>query len=336
MMFRGRVHHISNSGLIASKGRHIYVSKNLGDDWLYLASVPVSILAKLKTATYLGRRLFRADIHHIIPCSPSSLTVFAFGKIYLFDQTTRRWNGNPQIVNGSKPIVVCRTKNFLYYGQYFANPNRLPARIYASEDNGRSWKSVYEFVDVRHVHGIFSDPWSDSLWITTGDDDEECGIWKTDNKFSSMQRVLGGSQQFRAVQLVFAPDYIYFGTDTPREQNFIYRFSRDLGEPERLFPVASSVFFGTRVGRRIFFSTVCEPSSVNETRMITLLASDESGSNWQTVTKLQKDRWPMTSFQHGQLFFPQGDSASPYLWYTPFAVNHDQTTWRVHLEEIDG
>lgn len=141
----------------------------------------------------------------------------------------------------------------VYYGEYRSNSEREPVHIWSLEKDGRKWKSVWHFENIRHVHGVFHDPYTDSIWVTTGDMDQEAGIWRTDDRFISLCRVVGGSQQLRAVQLLFNKDYVYFGSDTPDEKNFIYRMDREGKNLENLTPVGSSVFYGCKVGKKLFF-----------------------------------------------------------------------------------
>lgn len=326
----GRLHHISDDAYYAAKGRHILSSRDEGKSWHRLASVPVGITTRLKAASRLASRLFRAEIHHILPVG-DALVVFAFGRIWVFDLNKCAWEADPEAIHGGRPLAVCSTGDALYYGEYKSNECRGPIRIYRSIDRGRTWDVAHQRNDIRHVHGVFLDPFTKTIWFTTGDEDHECGIWRTQDDFASVTRVLGGSQQFRAVDLVFTEDHVYFGTDTPLEQNYIYRFTRTGDTVEQIAPVASSVFYGARVGKRIFFGTVCEPSQVNETRVATIVGSDETGAQWREIQRSSKDAWPMKYFQYGQFRFPRGTNHSSYLWFSSLAVKRDQMLFRLPI-----
>src|SRR5699024_7348659 len=114
---------------------------------------------------------------------------------------------------------------------------REPVYVWAGSLEGTQWEPAWRFEDVRHVHGVFHDPYSSSIWVTTGDTDHESAIWNTGDSFQTLQRVAGGSQQYRAVQLLFTPEYIYWGSDGPDVINHLYRLNRNTGAVETLVSV---------------------------------------------------------------------------------------------------
>jgi len=74
-------------------------------------------------------------------------------------------------------------------------------RVFRSHDGGRNWEVVWTFAGIRHIHTVLAN--EDEIWVTTGDLDEECGIWVTRDEFRTMDRIVGGEQRYRAVQLLF-------------------------------------------------------------------------------------------------------------------------------------
>jgi hypothetical protein len=158
----------------------------------------------------------------------------------------------------------------------------------------------------------------------------EAGIWRTDDSFATVHKVAGGSQQMRAVQPLFTKDYVYFGSDTPHEINHIYRMDREGKMIEQLAAVDSSVFFASRVGQSLFFSTTAEPSVVNETRFASIWRS-EDGINWRRWMSFKKDLLPKKYFQHGQILFPNGPGDGQHLWFTPFATEDHNTSYKIDV-----
>ena len=207
----------------------------------------------------------------------------------------------------------------MYYGEYRSNPERIPVSIFGSFDRGTNWQPVYSFSDVRHIHGVFYDEYEGCLWVTTGDEDQESAIWKSRNHFQTLEPILRGGQHARAVQLVFSERYVYFGSDTPLELNYIYRLDRRSGQAQRIKEVHGSVFWGCRAAGWVFFSTVVEPSECNQGRQAELWGSPD-GLDWRSVASFRKDFWPMRYFQYGQIHLPQGSNQTGRLWFTPFAT----------------
>ena len=220
----------------------------------------------------------------------------------------------------------------VYWGEYFDNRERAEVHIYASTDRGETWQVAYTFPagSIRHVHNIVYDRWGDCLWILTGDEESECKVLRATCDLRSVEVVLSGNQQARAVAAIPMPDALYLSTDTPFEQNHILRLSR-AGSVEEVAGLSSSSIFGCGVGEAIFFSTMVEPSAVNPSREVQLVGSADK-SNWQALARWQKDKWPMRYFQYGNALLPDGENTTNYLAATTIAVeNEDQVTtlWEV-------
>ena len=147
--------------------------------------------------------------------------------------------------------------------------------------------------------------------------------------------MVGGGQQYRAVQLLFDDDYIYYGTDTPLERNCIYRIARDDQEahPQLLQEVSSSIFYGARIGGNLFFATVVEPSQVNLTSKAEVWGS-EDGRNWHLIVSHRKDIYPLKLFQYGQFTFPLYLEASQNLWFYSMSLDCDGKSFCISTESI--
>lgn len=326
----GRVHHISEPAIYASKRNLVLMSGDSGHTWKTLFPIPLTAIDSLKSCNGLTARLFRSGISHIVD-GGAFLLVFAYGRIWNYNKSDKTLSTVAD-VKGARPLSVCNTLDGFFYGVYSSNPGRQPVAIISGDPAGRDWREIYTFTGIRHVHGVFADPFTDSLWITTGDEDSESSVFKADTKFIKIDRIIGGSQQFRAVQLVFSRDYIYFGSDTAREKNYIYRLRRSDCTVERLQEAGGSVMWGGVVGERICFSTAVEPGPVNKREYADLWLSDETGAKWEIAASFKKDIWPKRFFQYGQIFFPSGRNFLNSILFTPFATERDMKTYRIELE----
>lgn len=66
-----------------------------------------------------------------------------------------------------------------YFGEYSRNPEGLPVRIWKVDPECSRLVLAYEFPSksIRHVHGVFQDPFDPlPIWVTVGDAEEECGV----------------------------------------------------------------------------------------------------------------------------------------------------------------
>lgn len=286
--------------------------------------------------TSLGERILRLGVHSLHVAADLELIIVVRKRVLRYDLLARRFTHSYDIPRGKRFLFLCLgAGGDLLFGEYFSNESRQAVHIYRSSDGGRSFGIAHEFPTgtIRHVHGVFHDPFIGALWITTGDTDAESGIWVMQDNFKSLERKLGGSQQTRAVQLLFTATHVYFGSDTPLEKNFIYRLHKETGYVERLQEVESSVFWGCKVGNCLFFSTAVEPSRVNTSCYACIWGSPD-GVNWKCIAKCQKDIWPMKLFQYGQIYFPAGENNTGYLWYTPFATEKHMTVQKMNVKNL--
>ena len=330
--FDGIVHHAGPRSYASRRGV-IYCSDSGGRRWKPLTRLPLPLLQRIRSSGRLQRRLWRAAVHHVAPLSSGALAVFGYRAVYRIDSAGRCIGVSA--LRGSRPLCVCVEGDVIYYGEYRANREGSPVHVWASRDRGATWRPVHRFLGVRHVHGVFSDPHDEALWITTGDSDRAAGIWRTRDRFGTVERVAGGSQQTRAVQLLFTRKHVYFGSDAPASVNHIYRLRRADAAIERLQKVEGPVYYGCRTGGRLFFSTACEPPTLRETRDVAVWSSAD-GSRWQRLAVFRKDRWPARVFQHGHVLFPAGADApdADGVWLTPVATGGDQRSLKIGLDPV--
>jgi hypothetical protein len=260
----------------------------------------------------------------------------AKGAFYKYETTSGNIEQSFSILRGSRPLFVCQSQDgTLFWGEYFKNPERDEVNIYTSEDCAKTWHVKYKFKrnSIRHVHGIFYDPYDNMLWVTTGDENRENAIWVTNNSFRTLETVTGGNQQSRAIQLIFTQDYVYYGTDTPYEINRICRIDKRTGKMETLADVDGSVYWGCKINGAMFFSTAVEPSRTNRSKYASIWGSGD-GMNWKQIKAYRKDIWPMPFCQIGQLYFPQGENKTDYLFFTPIATEHNLTLQRLYAADL--
>lgn len=295
--------------------------------WNPLASFQAPLRRRLTAATSLTTRLFRDGFHALAVLPSGGLIGAVPGAIVTLRPGETDFHETHTITRGTRPLHITAVPGgAVFWGEYFDNAARDEVHIYASTDAGATWHVAHTFPKgaIRHVHNIVHDPWADCLWILTGDYGDECGVLRASCGLTRIETVLKGNQQARAVALVPARDGLYFSSDTPLEQNFIYRLSRD-GSVAQLAPISSSSIYGCRVRDRVFFSTMVEPSEVNRDASVRIYGGGGS-EEWRSLLAWKKDRWPMGLFQYGNAFFPDGNNATPYLAVSTIAVESEDMT----------
>ena len=330
-MINGRVLYVDGHEIWLAVNQKLLKSNDAGSTWELRAVLPLRGFREQLTLSRLGRRLTRSGYHHFIKTGADSGVIIAHQHVFQLREGDRALHRVASL-NGSRPLSVCLSGDRIYYGEYRQNSERSQTHIWASDLEGRYWQPVWCFNNIRHVHGIFYDPYTSYIWVTTGDTDQESAIWVTKDQFCTLDYVTGGSQQHRVVQLLFTQDSIYFGSDAPEEKNIIYRMIRDSNKIEVLCSVSGPVFYGTKVGHNLFFSTAVEPSTLN-TGSYTEIWGSANGENWKRLKCYKKDNWSIKYFQNGQILFPAGPGDSKNLIFTPIATEHDLKTF---IEPIRG
>ncbi len=295
----------------------------------------------LSASSRLTSRLFRDGLHALAVLSSGEIVAAIPGAIVTLPTGGSEFKISHKMVRGTRPLHFAVTPDeHIYWGEYFDNAARDEVYIYTSHDRGASWKIAYTFPkgEIRHVHNIVYDRWENCLWVLTGDNGSECRILRASCDFSTVDVVLSGNQQARAVAMVAMEDGLYFSSDTPLESNHVYRIDRK-GKVDRIADLSSSSIYGCKVGNVIFFSTMVEPSEVNTTSSISIYGGDlnnreSSEPSWPSLLSWEKDHWPMKLFQYGNAFLPDGENTSGLLALSTAAVRtHDleMSLWRVEV-----
>lgn len=322
-IIKGIVHWSDGSLLIRSIGRTIDISRDNGNTFEFSGRIELDLIRRIASWNRIGRRLTRSNVKHCLRLTEDLFIVFVASSILQLDLKSKQIR-KVATVSGSRPLRVCFDGQSLYYGEYRRNPSRQPIHVWKSVNLGLNWEICHTFTNVRHIHGVYHDPFDKAIWITTGDLDHESAIWRTDNNFGDLQRVVGGTQQHRVIDLLFSPSHLFFGSDAPDQQNCIYNMSRVSGRIESLVQTAGPIFHAASYSNHLFFTTACEPSTVNMGQNCEIWHCDTTG-HCQRVGQLRKDRWPAI-FQYGQIILPAGQKSQIRFWVSPFATKYDQTS----------
>lgn len=327
---KGRVLYIKGSQLYKSINDQIVCSVDGGESWRDFYRLKTeTFFDKIIYRNHLASRLLRKGIHHLDAHSGMACGVLFDKKIGIL-KNGKLTNDGP--IKGSRPLSFENIEGELIFGEYRSNPERSGISVYGM-DLSHGLYTKWQMTGIRHIHGIYQDPYTESVWITTGDDDNEAAIFNTDTNFSEVKRVLFGSQQTRTIKLLFDEKFVYFGSDAPHEVNYLYRMDKSTHEVQKLAEVGSSVFHGCKVGNWFFFSTAIEPSRVNKTQYSEVWASPD-GSNWSCILRFKKDPLPMKYFQYGQVFFPAGYGNDQDLWLSPFATEYSNMSFKIGLDKV--
>lgn len=258
-----------------------------------------------------SRRLLRLDKSNaVLNAAGDGIVVLYRGGIYHYDLTTRRLRRTGALRQCRNVLHrgVAVTGRGIYLAEYGRNDGRRPVPVYRSRDDGRSWEVAYEFAagTIRHVHGVYRDPYSDRLWLPTGDADGECYLVSADADFTDVVRYGDGSQAWRAVTLFFEPHRIVWAMDSESETSYLQVLDRRTAALTRGRSFPGPVWYGKRLdGGRALLQTTVEIGAGVRRRQACLFASSDL-DEWREIGCFDKDRWPLRYCKFGVVAFADG------------------------------
>jgi hypothetical protein len=199
--------------------------------------------------------------------------------------------------------------NRVLWGEYWANRERRPVRLYASEDHGESFDVVHTFPagEIKHIHNLVYDPKHHLYWVLAGDHGKEPGFGRLSADLKSFDWLVKGKQDYRAVCVFDMGDYLIYGTDSEKEANGAIRLEKSTGKIERLTEFEGSCIYACKFGNFYALSTSVEPSAVNHSPYADLWLSLD-GERWTRAYRAAKDKCNATYFQFGSIVLPRGES----------------------------
>ena len=143
-------------------------------------SLPVPFKFKPFVYSRLGRRLARLDKATCLYVrNTASLVIIYQYQAYVFCLKSKKLK-HVKTLTFRNPLFggTLILDGVIYMGEYFNNSENREVQIYSSKDGGHSWNTIYSFDKntVHHVHGIYYDKHTDSIWVCTGDVDGQCKI----------------------------------------------------------------------------------------------------------------------------------------------------------------
>ena len=312
----------------------------------FIITPPIqSSLQKLGLHFRLGRRLMRLEPRYVVRIPEKSEFLMSFhGNAYIISLGN---DGSSSIENVysyrhgmNNPLNIAYVNDVegfpkgFYFGDYWGNPEKASVGVHFSPD-GKSWSKVFELPTgaATHIHNIVPDSRNSCIYVLTGDLDDESAIYECRAGFSSVEKVVSGSQDARACVLFPTADGFVYATDSPVARNSLYKFERGAGVVTRIADLEGSVIYSSpKINGLFYFATAVEGDS--NKRRINQFLSCKSGPgivdqysyvhsfNPETgqvdfVMKGKKDAWPFV-FQFGTFMFPHG--AYDHLSYYGMAL----------------
>lgn len=321
-IINGVVVFVDSNILMVAKGYTLYKYDVVSKKYTMFSRLKYPFYWFIASCFKVSRRLLRAEITHMYHLKNGMWICIAKKALYKYNKANGLFEVCHVIEKGSRPMNLCQANNgTIYYGEYCYNPEHKQMSIYQSKDNGDTWNVAYTFAEgeINHIHGVFNDPYTNRLWVATGDDDKSCIFGYTEDGFKTFVRQYNGSQQYRICAPMFTKDEIIFATDSQYEQNYIRSINRRTGEVKNIQPIQGSGIYAVQNGNLMMVSTTVEPSNVNVDQFSHLWYSFD-GHTWKEYVAFKKDFLPKVYFQFGSIRFPYYEKESEYVVFSGRAL----------------
>jgi len=264
--------------IFAIEDHQLYSSSDGGRSFSLLGQLPeldpswhAQILDRL-ARTKLGRALHGNDgPSNIVALSTGTILVF-YDRIYRSDDGGRSFNAvfDPAAFGFSGPApgaqnVAVGEDDSVYYGEYKTGPRPHGVHILRGADDGRDWTVAHRFPPGHtfHVHSVQFDQYRNRYWVMTGDRDEESAVYYTEDDFSTLRKLGGGSQDWRVVTMMITPDALFWGSDNDTSSGAdIFRYGFSDGRLAKIRHLGKVAYYSTVLSDgTLALSTAYEPDS---------------------------------------------------------------------------
>ena len=245
--------------LWASRGLVLYKLEKDNLKFVKVARVPGGFsLFWLNNFTMFRRLTLRAECIEIAIDRQGTICAFSAGSMWQKSDSEKHFRKTGTMPHFGRGVgrgvmshgILAGVGGEFFFGEYFNNPERIGVSIYKYDSTDKIWRISHKFQpeQIRHVHALQTDPFTGKLWVCTGDEGNEPLIGWSDDGFKSINPIGRGSQKWRACQLVFTENAIYWGTDTGSvELAGIYRWDKSTMELTQLNRTEGAIFYATRL-----------------------------------------------------------------------------------------
>lgn len=332
-----QVHYANRHICMATRGTGLFGSDDGGVNWRRYAQIPASPLHTLAVLFAPYQRLIRGGVNLLFNGGRAGAETIASmqwiamsdGSLLLIQENGQSVRPIWQLRKGRRTLHRGATlyNQQIFIADYWSNPKREPVHLYRVHLPSGNTDILFRFEAgiVRHIHNVEIDPFSQRLWSSTGDEDQECIIFHVDPESGKHEFVGQGGQQWRAVSFVFRKEAVYWGTDNPSGENYVWRYDRRRKRIDQIGHVRGPVYYSKGVDNFVIFGTAVEFGHGQQDRFGRLYALKivDSGAlvpvdalSLTEVYKQPKDRWHPKFFGYGLFELNLGEVGENRFWGT--------------------
>lgn len=342
---------VGDKYVIYKKG-YLYIYDNLEKKWEKRKKFLNNLFDMLCSKIRFLERTLRLDPRTATVVSNNQILISGRRKIWNFNIDTLKLSEEHSFREGMNNILsFCNAinsehENIILYGEYW--PNKFKEQVNIYKRNEGRWEIVYTFPkkSIKHVHQIVYDQIKNRFMIATGDSSQETGIFEASSDFKNVKPLAKGDQKFRTCFLTLKDNTIYYPTDSPTRNNYI--FSLCGNQLTSLYAIPGPCVFAKKISEHVFIistSVECDPktnllkgilfnrlSCGIQDRYSHIIIYDIRGKIYE-IGRYKKDFWSLILL-FGNIMFPDIDDN--YIYFTGIAVKKfDGCTGRIRLSEIE-
>lgn len=337
--------------------RSVYVSDDNGATFTEIGYLPRVNTANLGLKDKLKRIIAKSGVIRAYrrPVGPSTLIVLESGTVVVVSDKIYRKSVDQddfEIVKTNfkfhAPFESGRSMavgpdDSVYFGEYTKGPRKPKMRIIRGTDDGKSWEVAYTFPEslIYHVHSIAWDKYRQQFWISTGDRDSESHIFYTNDDFQTLNKIGGGSQDWRAVAFAITEDKLVWGSDDERAPSSIFSWNIDSNQLEKGAEIGNPAsYVGALADGTLLVTTTYIPRTEfgqsDQALPEAALWASKDGSNWKKVFTLPAMH-DLSGDKRPQFRLPGGDNTGSIAFLTPlYTIEHDFSTLALTFDWADS
>jgi len=264
----------------------------------------------------------------------SSFLIGIYDDLYSFDLKNRfapakptkgykELNITPPLKNG---IAAHEQSECFYFGEY-VNDKQRPIRIFRISNRGTKIECAFEFPkgQIKHVHNIIYDSFRNRLWVTTGDKDNESGIFYTDDEFNTLIKLGGGDQSWRAVSVIPRKNDLIWGMDAGKDApssaiNKIYKYNFNTKEKTEEAIIGNPAYLSIQSEcGNIFMGINFEPGRKQDTiEQASIWAY--GGKSWSKIRAFPYQEGTVKGSKYGFIYLPSGIFPENHMIYAALNI----------------
>jgi len=308
-----------STGYLLSRGSTLYAASRPLPPFVELGRPPgLSTPLRLAARFQVSRRALRLLYYNVVRLDEDRVfATFNREPIIVTPDGSVRVGGFDRSFRVLRNACGVGADGSVWFGEYVIESGPTALRIYRLRP-GQDRAEVVEVLPpgfARHVHGVYVDPFDQSIWCLTGDTPEESKVLRCAHGSSTFEPVGEGDKSWCAVSLQFRADGIYYASDAPFRENWIHRIDRDSHERVPVALLDGPVYYSHRVGDDLFFAVTAETGPGGRNGLVTLWHLD-ADCRCSLVTSFRKDRWPIGGFLPGTLSFPGGSGVGGSFYFS--------------------